>query len=417
MNPSERGWLEKYLQYRSSTPIEFDQQLILNEDKLLYKIVQPTGLLYGHPLHSPTLRHPKEQRWNSFGKMKVVLLESFLHSAVLKTAHRPDSISAWEDFYLETGKSIGHFYTALNPEKHKKSFFFGTRKIRDDFKYAENALRKNLFLRSRWDYFWASLFQNSLLFLDTYYFGEWKAGRFHNIKWHKDAIKIMVLKVLAAAAHSNNLIEREERNMFFSFLSSANLTKGHEKLLKEAFRDGITVEQIDLRQADTWLLKKYVLELAVLMIWSDQKVEIKEKAFLLKLSSFLGFSEMDLEVSLIAIESFVIENWKEVYFLQSKHSYQVIGETILTRLKFIVDKNKEILKVGFEQSAELLHLVDKSNQNQLSQEEKEKVRVAILTVLKTVPELVIIALPNTFLTLPVLLKILPKEFFLANFLD
>ncbi|MFQ3212855.1 MAG: hypothetical protein ACJAT1_000148 [Marivirga sp.] len=417
MNPSERGWLEKYLQYRSSTPIQLDRQIILNEDKLLYKIVQPTGLLYGHPLHSPTLRHPKEQRWNSLGKMKVVLLESFLHSAVLKTQDKPTSIPEWEHFYIETGKSIGHFYATLNPEKHKKSFFSILEKTRDDFKYAEDALRKNLFLKSRWDYFWSSLFQNSLLFLDTYYFGEWKAGRFHNIKWHKDAIKIMVLKVLAAAAHANNLIKREERNMFFSFLSSANLTKGHEKLLKAAFRDGITLEQIDLRQADTWLLKKYVLELAVLMIWSDQKVALKERAFLLKLAALLGFSEIDLEVSLIAIESFVIENWKEVYFLQSKHSYQVIGETILTRLKFVADKNKEALVLAFQQSKEILQLLEKSKQNKLGEEEKENLRIQIIDILKRMPELVIIALPDTFLTLAVLLKIIPKELFPTSFLD
>lgn len=417
MNPSEKGWLEKYLQYRSSFPIELNKKFNTNDDTLLYKIVQPTGLLHGHPLHSPALKHPKEQRWNSLGKMKVVLLESFLHSAALKSESLPVQLDEWKDFYWETGQSIGHFYQNLHPEKHKTYFFSVQRKKLDDFKFAEDALRKNLFLKSRWDYFWASLFQNSLLFLDTYYFGEWKAGNFNNIKWHKDAMKIMVLKVLAAAAHANHIIEREEKNMFFSFLSSANLTKGHEKTLKDAFRDGITLDDIDLRLADTWLLKKYVLELAVLMIWSDQKVELQEKAFLLKLSSLLGFTETELEVSLLAIEAFVLENWKEVYFLQSKHSYQIIGETILGRLKFIINKNKESLLQEFQESKELYQLVEKSKKEKLTVEEKEKVRVQMIDVLKTVPAFVIIALPGSFLTIPILLKILPKEFLPSSFQD
>jgi uncharacterized membrane protein YebE (DUF533 family) len=142
-------------------------------------------------------------------------------------------------------------------------------------------------------------------------------------------MKVLLLKVISAAAHSNQIIAREEKNMFFTFLSSSNLSKAQSKLAKEAFRDGITLDQIDLRQADTWLLKKYVLELAILMIWADKVVSTEERIFLSKLANQLGFSEEELDTSLIAIESFVIENWKEVYFLQSKHSFQMISETMI----------------------------------------------------------------------------------------
>lgn len=417
MNPAEKGWLKEYIKFRGPHPIDLDQYQIRDQDSLLYKIVQPTGLIYGHPIHAPGIRHPKEQRWNSLGKMKIVLLESFLHSASLKQQQLPETPNDWQDFYLETSQSIGEFYTVLDPQINKKTFFIFGNPKKDEFRFAEQILHKRLFLKSRWDHFWASLFQNSLLFLDTYYFGEWRAEKFHNMKWHKDAMKMLLLKVIAAAAHANQIIEREEKNMFFTFLGSSNLTKSQNKLAKEAFRDGITLNQIDLRQADTWLLKKYVLELAILMIWADKVVSVEERAFLSELAKRLGISDEELDISLIAIESFVIENWKEVYFLQSKHSFQVISETIIQRISFVLQKNKESIAEEIKESKELWYLFEKSKTDELSQEEKEKMRTQLIDILKSIPAFVIIALPGSFLTLPLLLKVLPKSAFPSGFQD
>jgi len=415
MNPAEKGWLKEYIKFRAPYPIDLNQYTIDDQDNLLYKIVQPTGLIYGHPIHAPGIRHPKEQRWNSLGKMKIVLLESFLHSASLKQDKLPDSQNDWQDFYWETSQSIGQFYSVLDPQTRKKNSFIFPKPKKDDFRFAEQILHKRLFIKSRWDHFWASLFRNSLLFLDTYYFGEWRAGKFHNIKWHKDAIKMLLLKVIASAAHANQIIEREEKNMFFTFLNSSNLTKSQNKLAKEAFRDGITLDQIDLRQADTWLLKKYILELAILMIWADKVLSIEERAFLSKLAQRLGFSEEELDISLIAIESFVIENWKEVYFLQSKHSFQVISDTIIQRISLVLKEHENSIDQEIKGRSELIRLFEKEKMTSLSDEEKEKMREELIDVLKAIPAFVIIALPSSFLTLPILLKVLPKSVLPSGF--
>jgi hypothetical protein len=415
MNPAEKGWLKEYIKFRSPFPIDLNQYHIQDQDNLLYKIIQPTGLIYGHPIHAPGIRHPKEKRWNSLGKMKIVLLESFIHSASLKQISLPELESDWRDYYSETSQSIGRFYTILDPSINKKKLLFFKKPKVEDSRFTEQVLHRRLFLKSRWDNYWASLFQNSLLFLDAYYFGEWRAGKFHNIKWHKDAMKMLLLKVIAAAAHANQIIEREERNMFFTFLSSANLSKSQSKVAKEAFKDGIFLEQIDLRQADTWLLKKYVLELAILMIWADKVVSFEERAFLTELAKRLGISEEELDISLIAIESFVIENWKEVYFLQSKHSFQVISETILQRITTVLKRNEDTIAQEIRERKELWRLVDKSTKGPLIDEEKEIVRVQLIDILKSIPAFVIIALPASFLTLPILLRVLPKSVFPPGF--
>lgn len=120
------------------------------------------------------------------------------------------------------------------------------------------------------------------------------------------------------------------------------------------------------------VVKKYVLELAILMIWADKVVSVEERAFLNQLAKRLGFSEEELDISLIAIESFVIENWKEVYFLQSKHSFKVISETIIQRISFVLQKHKASIGQEIKESKELWHLFEKSKTQPLTDEEKEK---------------------------------------------
>jgi hypothetical protein len=58
-----------------------------------------------------------------------------------------------------------------------------------------------------------------------------------------------------------------------------------------------------------------------------------------------------------------------------------------------------------------MDLLNKAKANELSAEEMEHMRRELIVILKTIPTFVITSLPNRFLTLPILLKILPKEIF------
>ncbi|MBT4970835.1 MAG: hypothetical protein HOM80_17670 [Bacteroidetes bacterium] len=62
-----------------------------------------------------------------------------------------------------------------------------------------------------------------------------------------------------------------------------------------------------------------------------------------------------------------------------------------------------------KESKELVYLLNKSTKEGLSLEEKEKVRLQLLDVLKTLPIFALIALPGRTLTLPILFKVLPKN--------
>ncbi|HEY5823809.1 MAG TPA: hypothetical protein VIT44_05570, partial [Cyclobacteriaceae bacterium] len=63
------------------------------------------------------------------------------------------------------------------------------------------------------------------------------------------------------------------------------------------------------------------------------------------------------------------------------------------------------------ESEEMMSLLRRARVNELSEEEKQRMQVLLIGVLKTIPTFVIISLPQRFLTLPMLLKILPTDFF------
>jgi hypothetical protein len=64
-----------------------------------------------------------------------------------------------------------------------------------------------------------------------------------------------------------------------------------------------------------------------------------------------------------------------------------------------------------QDNEEVVSLLKKARSNELSLEEKELMRRELIHLLKTIPTFVIISLPQRFLTLPILLKILPKNIF------
>ena len=71
-------------------------------------------------------------------------------------------------------------------------------------------------------------------------------------------------------------------------------------------------------------------------------------------------------------------------------------------------QNQSRISEEIKESKELMMLLNKSNETDLNEEEQIKVRTELIDILKTLPTFVIIALPGSFLTLPLLLKLLPK---------
>ncbi|HNP93965.1 MAG TPA: LETM1 domain-containing protein [Cyclobacteriaceae bacterium] len=416
MKPREKGWLKEYLDFRKDLLGELttEKRRSSHPEHSLYRVIQPTGLMYGHAVE--VIDHPNREDWDEKDKMKILLAESLISSSLLfhdKPVRDPEELSK---LMSKTLDSIAKFYNNVFPELATSSkTFFGKRK--SPLELAEKILDKRIERTSEYSgNFWTQFFHNSLLFLDIFIFGQWihtNADRIVSdfFKYEKEELRFSVVKIIAAAAHANTKIEFEERRLLEFFLQSAGLSPEKKREALEIFEKGIEIEEINLPTNNSWLLKKYFLEMAILTIWADKKVEDVENRFLERFNQSLEFHEDDLENSMIAIEGFVLEHWEELGYLQNRQDYNEVSEKFMRRLSKLAETHKTRIISEVRDSKKLMELLRKAKSNELSEEEKHQVQEMMFVVLKTIPTFVIISLPQRFLTLPVLMKILPTNIF------
>jgi hypothetical protein len=417
MRPSEKGWLKEYLDFRKDRLVNLTHsaaQKGSHPEHSLYRIVQPTGLMYGQTVTSLDL--PNHANWNEKDKMKILLAESLISSSLLFNNSTIKSADDMSGVIVRTLENIGNFYNNIFPELSTPAkSLFGKKKTA--LEVAEKILDKRIERTSDFQgNFWTYFFHNSLLFLDVFIFGQWIHTNADKIvadffRYEREELRFSVVKVIAAASHANKEVVYEEKKLLDFFLHSTDLSSEKRKEALKIFEKGIEIDEIHLPAENSWILKKFFLEMAVLTIWADKRVEQGELDFLKRFSTHLGFGEEDLENSLIAIEGFVLEHWEQLGHLQNKQDYNMVSEQFIKRVARIAEKNKGRLMKELQDNEEMMALLKKARSNELTLEEKEKMRTELIAILKTVPTFVIISLPQKFLTLPILLKILPRNIF------
>lgn len=417
MRPSEKGWLKDYLDFRKDLLVNLTHtaaQKGSHPEHSLYRIVQPTGLMYGQTVSH--LAHPDHLQWNEKDKMKVLLAESLISSSLLFNNSTIKTAEDMSGVIMQTLENIGNFYNNIFPELSTPAkTLFGRKKT--PLEVAEKILDKRIERTSDFQgNFWTYFFHNSLLFLDVFIFGQWIHTNADKIvadffRYEREELRFSVVKVIAAASHANKEVVYEEKKLLDFFLHSTDLSSEKRKEALKIFEQGIEIDEIHLPAENSWILKKFFLEMAVLTIWADKRVEQGELDFLKRFSNHLGFGEEDLENSLIAIEGFVLEHWDQLEHLQNKQDYNMVSEQFIKRVARIAEKNKGRLMKELQDNEEMMALLKKARSNELTLEEKEKMRSELIAILKTVPTFVIISLPQKFLTLPILLKILPRNIF------
>lgn len=415
MKPDEKGWLKEYLEFRK----DLLKDLTLKKkgshpEHSLYSIIQPTGLMYGQTVGH--IEHPNAGEWGEKDKMKILLAESLISSSLLfydKPVNNPEELS---QVFFKTIENIGNFYNNIFPELATPSkTLFGKR--RSPLELAEKILEKRIDRTTDFKgNFWIYFFHNSLLFLDVFIFGQWIHTNADRIvadffRYEREELRFSIVKVIAAAAHSDNVVDYEERKLFEYFIQGTDLAGDKKKEALQIFEKGVEIDSINLPSENSWILKKFFLEIAILTTWADKKVEKAEQDFLKQFSYYLGFTDEDLENSMIAIEGFVLEHWEQLEYLQGKQDYNRVSEHFINRISKITEKNKSRLLKEIQNSEDILMLLKKARTEELTHDESERIRQELLVILKTIPTFVIISLPQRFLTLPMLLKILPKNLF------
>jgi hypothetical protein len=412
MNPRSKGWLKDYLQFRQHLFLEIrgGGHRASHPDFSVYKVLQPTGLLYGQPV--TPLEFSEATAWSAKDKLKVLLAESLICSSLLNEQESgSENISP---VLIRTLESINAYYQHVFPELSATSrTFLGKKK--DTLTLAEEIFERRVEKMDLKGPFWVRFFHASLLFLDVFIFGQWMrmetdklvSDYFH---YEREELRTSVVRVMAAAAHANHNVAFEERKLLEYFLESAQLSAEQKKECRDIFENGIAVEELGLHTGNSWLLKKYLLEIAILTFWADRKVEETEMALLNRLAEAQMLHKEDVDNSLLAVEGFVLEHWVELDTLQDKKSFDDVSAQFIQRMAAIAARNRNKLLADAKADQKLVSLLRSGRSTELNEEDKESLRECFIDLLKRIPMFAMISLPRHFLSLPVLTQILPRNF-------
>jgi len=254
MDPTEKGWIARFIEIRLDKLI-LKKYEGLSYEKELYKLLQPTGIIYGHPLQLPnnfieTKDFPIKER------MEVILFEGLISANLYHNTTYKPTIHQLEECIAD----LNIFYDKLYPNLNKIKFF--ETKPKNNYERLEKIIRNRVEVKKEWNIgFWRGFFQNILLFIDIIvYLEDLKSGRKLNddelqtiskkLQWNIIHLLSVVIKLSKKDANSQN-------NFFHFFIDSTNFGKEEKTEAINSF-DESSIDKVFDFKYEPWdfLLKK-----------------------------------------------------------------------------------------------------------------------------------------------------------------
>jgi len=385
INPSALGWIDKFFVEQKTT----DQFFLVSEEEF-YIRTRATGFIFGHIIGFDSIKPIiiKDQLAEEISKIGMLNTLYQMFCLVKQNTNKDQFINEAVMFYnLLSPKGFNPLQKML-PNSSNSS------KLE---KIIHNRVQTNedLFSKS-----FSHVITNALLFIDILAFKKYlELGSLPEKYFNR--IEDTVVSIISLSLKSKTGISVHDDLLQKLFESSVRYTKFSDKQI-------ISIEDLDLSCMENDLEKFYVIDLAGISLWSDEKVENEERYFLFKLGEKINIYERFIIESINFINDFILKYKNEIpYFNNSnpvKNFYDHTTESVLV----LINRNKKRLVKEVSQSKELMQLLAKSTHKELDKEEKKKIKTQLLDICKTVPSLTIFLLPGGGLLLPILIKFIPQ---------
>ena len=385
INPSASGWIDKFFLEQ-----KFSEETVATNMDIFYQKVRNTGFIYGHIISFDTAKTIETKGWFKEEISKVALLNT------LYSAFRMNNLGNSTESFI---KEAVVFYNQMHPQGFnlfkkilpKNSPALTLEKIIDERVQTNDSIISKNF---------SHLVTNALLFIDVLAFrqylihGEIPEKYLQKIEETIVNIVTIALKVKSKKSQYDDLLIK---------LFEASIR--YSKFNKVAVQ---SLETIQFNYFTNDLEKYYLIDLAGMALWSDEKIENDEIYFLHSLAEILSISDHFVNESIESTHQFISKHKKEIpYFNYSnpvKHFYDQTTQSVVT----LISRNKNRLIKEIIQSKELMVLLTYSTLRDLDEKEKKKVKKQLLEICKTIPSLAIFLLPGGSLLLPILIKFIPQ---------
>lgn len=401
IQPGAKNWIEKYFSLVEEGEINLNrwiQSEEITQAEFLHNVFFDSGIIFGYPVGFLFFDDEEvSERWTMSEKTTLLLFESLL---LVYVSEKRSFVK--EDFIA----SLLTFY-----QQYKSSFSLNILKL--FFKESESIKLENIIesrvhvKKSIRNQFWVSYFNNSLVYLDVLAFSSFLTHE-KQLDDSFDAFVSRALKTVGVMSMVDNEMTAQEKQILSVFLSASNMTEQEKDVFNAQLTSkSLTIQDILLPKEADVLYKYYLLDIAVLTVHSDLSVMNEEILELYNLCEYLKLPHEKLEHSMIISTRFIMENNHKITFLQDKSSYEQLYSNFSKRWIKVLGRNKDKLIEELKGSRELISLVNKSFTEELTQEEKTKVKEEFIDLVKSVPALAIFMLPGGAVLLPLILKIIP----------
>lgn len=402
LSPGSKGWINKYfhLVENKKFSLKIKRPEGLRKLHFIHLTLANSGLVFGFPTELIFAKEIDDSEWTHEEKLKLLLFEA--HLFVYKQVYKKKEFDRTE--FLDT---LHEFYADHSASSIKKVFKFFIKESKEERLESVLGERVNIkvnYLENKW---WANSLSNVFAYLDVILFDDFIHKKKDEALKSYSSYAKNALTAITLSAYSDGIIEDQEKDLFNLFLASAHLDDDDRDKVKKRFKHGAELSDFSGFVKKHWLLKRFILDVSILTILSDEELADSEMEFLESLVKHLEIPDHELEENLSIIENFLLKTQHDIVFMKDSPSYEKVYSSLSKRWSKILMRNKDKLAVELKQSKELVHLMRKSTTEELTKEEKELVKTQFKDIAKSIPSLAIFMLPGGALLLPVVLKIIP----------
>ena len=404
-SPGSKGWINKYADYinRGKIIVDVEKPKELTLEHFAHLQLSQSGIVFGFPtelIFLNQLKLKEESNWTTEEKLKLLLFESQLFIYVLNGG---DVLNDFDSFV----DSLNEYYGKYSfPAIHKLTSFFLKETQVERLEYI---LEKRIDIKQNFidNVLWVNYLNNAFVYLDVILYHEFIKTKKTIVDSNFEELALDVLKTIVISAFSDGEMQPSERVMFDVFLASANLSEPRKKSALHYFKNGASFTDLSALFSHIWLFKRFLIDVSVLTMYSNHDTISQEKDFLYRFCDFLHIPREELNETIVSIEQFVVSHADKISFLKNRSTVEHIYDNISMRWIKILGRNKEKLIAEIKQSKELMQLIKKSTTEDLTKEEKEKVKTQFMDIVKTMPAITIFMLPGGAILMPIVLKIIP----------
>lgn len=377
MNPSASGWIKKLLSEISKVDTFVDQP-----PTLFYQQLKHCGFIYGSNVSIIGNMVPKYALTDE-EMCKVNLMLTFYYFY---------NINPSEENFID---SVIHFYSAITVSK---SSIFGTilgRKksaaLLEDIIDRRIHIDDNIFTKN-FNYF----ITNALLFVDVLAYQQFLNTQHVSDRFLQDiesAIETIVIEVFES---------KQQKSRYDDSLTK--LFKDSRRYHNEQpldYGDAIAILK-------TKLEKQYTIDIACMASWTDKTIDQTENKFLLQFCGHLNLDPALLKQAIEDLDRFYSSHENRITALGSKNFVRSFYNNSSRMVIKLIRRNSKRLLQELHESKELVVLLTKSTQRDLTDEEHKKVQEQLLDIFKSIPSLAIFMLPGGAILLPLFIKFIPR---------